>query len=65
MWAPFFKVAAKSATLPNEMHRCHSVRDSHTPLEFFHERCVATEHAVNVDPLLMRRATSCVKRIGA
>ena len=52
-WAPFFKVAAKSANFPNETQRCHSGRDSHAPSEFFHERCVATENAVKVDPLLI------------
>src|SRR5712672_1798442 len=52
-WAPFFRLAAKSANLPNEAERCHSVRDSHAPSEFFHERCVATENAVKVDPLLI------------
>src|ERR1700742_5056555 len=35
------------------MQRCHSVRDSHAPSEFFHERCVATENEVKVDPLLI------------
>src|SRR5258705_8067555 len=48
-WAPFFKVAAKSANLPNETQRCHSVRDSQAPSEFFHERCVATANAVKAD----------------
>jgi hypothetical protein len=57
--APFFNVAAKSAKLPNETQRCHSVRDSHTPSEFFHERCVATENAVNVDPLLIVFVSAC------
>src|SRR5665213_1044882 len=33
------------------MQRCHSVRDSHAP-SFFHERFVATENTVKVDPLV-------------
>jgi hypothetical protein len=50
--APFFNPAAKSASFPKPTQRCHSVRDSHAPSEFFHDLFVATEKKVKVDPLL-------------
>ncbi len=52
--------ARLSSRLPRNRPTCRTkrsgairVRDSHAPSEFFHERCVATENAVKVDPLLI------------
>src|SRR5687768_153257 len=50
--APFLSVAVNSASLLLATQRCHSVLDSHSPVDlFFHEVFVATEKTVKL-PLL-------------